>query len=333
MVGLFRPPEARRTCAIAGAQGLALRLPPAIRVLERGWLSSNNIVMTGPKDTVLVDSGYLAHAPQTLALVEHALVDQNLDARTLERLVNTHCHSDHMGGNAALQRRYRCHTSVPIGEAPLIERWDEEALLLSYADQRAERFQVDATIAAGDRLGMGGIDWVAIAAPGHDTHALMFHSPAERILISGDALWEDGFGVLFPQLYGRAGTFAETRGTLDSIAALDARLVIPGHGAPFEDVDAALERAYSRLHAFEEDPARLARHAARVMLTFSLLEKQRLPIASLPDYVERTGILRDINRRFLLLTPQHFAEWLVHELERARAAKREGEDLVPLIRP
>ena len=96
---------------------------------------------------------------------------------------------------------------------------------------------------------------------------------------------------------------------------------------------AALERAYSRLHAFEEGPARLARHAARAMLTFALLEKQRLPIASLPDYVERTGILRDINRRFLALTPQQFAEWLVRELERARAVKREGDSLVPLITP
>ena len=297
-------------------------------MLERGWLSSNNIVMTGPEDTVLVDSGYLAHAPQTLALVEQAL-----GGRELERLVNTHCHSDHMGGNAALQRRYGCHTSVPAGEAPLIERWDEDALLLSYADQRAERFRVDATIAAGDRLRMGGIDWVAIAAPGHDTHAFMFHSPGERILISGDALWEDGFGVLFPQLHGRAGTFAETRRTLDSIAALDVRTVIPGHGEPFDEVGAALERAYSRLHAFEEDPARLARHAVRVILTFALLEKQRLPLASLPAYVENTGVLRDINRRFFALTPQNFAEWLGHELERARAVKRDGEDLVPLITP
>lgn len=303
-----------------------MTLPPTLQVLERGWLSSNNIVMAGADGTVVVDSGYIAHAPQTLALIEHAL-----GGRKLDRLVNTHCHSDHMGGNAALQRRYGCHTSVPAGEAPLIERWDEDALLLSYADQRAERFRVDATIAAGDRLRMGGIDWLAIAAPGHDNHALMFYAREEQILISGDALWEDGFGVLFPQLFGHTGTFAETRHTLDSIATLEVRTVIPGHGEPFEEVDAALERAYSRLHAFEEDPARLARHAARVMLTFALLEKQRLPLASLADYVEHTGILRDINQRFLAMPPQHFAEWLVHELERVRAAKREGGDLVPLV--
>jgi glyoxylase-like metal-dependent hydrolase (beta-lactamase superfamily II) len=159
----------------------------------------------------------------------------------------------------------------------------------------------------------------------------MFHSPEERILISGDALWEDGFGVLFSALTGCASTFAETRSTLDSIAALDLRQVIPGHGKPFGEVDAALERAYSRLRAFEEDPARLARHAARVMLTFSLLDKRRLTLASLPDYVARTGILRDINRRFFALTPTDFAGWLVRELARARVIRREDGDLVPLV--
>ena len=303
-----------------------MRLPGSICVLERGWLSSNNIVMTGEEGTTLVDSGYIAHAPQTLVLVEYAL-----GGARLERLVNTHCHSDHMGGNAALQRRYACHTSVPAGEAPLIERWDEDALLLGYADQRAERFRIDAVIAAGERLRMGGLEWEAVAAPGHDTHALMFHAAEDGILISGDALWEDGFGVLFPHLFGRDATFAETRRTLDAIAALDARVVIPGHGAPFGDVDGALERAYSRLHAFEEDPARLARHAARVMLTFALLEKQRMPVSFLPEYVEATGILRDLNRRFFGLAPQRFAEWLVHELERTRAVARDGGDLVPLV--
>ena len=302
-------------------------------MIERGWLSSNNILMIGPEDTALVDSGYLAHAPQTLALVEHLLSARTPSARKLDRLVNTHCHSDHMGGNAALQRRYRAVPAFRSARHRSSNAGTRMRCCLPMRTSAPNAFGSMRASLRGDRLSMGGIDWVAIAAPGHDTHALMFHSPRERILISGDALWEDGFGVLFPQLSGREGTFAETRRTLDSIAALDVRLVIPGHGEPFEDVDSALERAYSRLHAFEEDPARLARHAARVMLTFALLEKQRLRVASLPDYVERTGILRDINRRFLALTPQHFAEWLVRELERARAARREGDDLVPLITP
>src|SRR5690606_25945662 len=72
-----------------------IRLPPSIQVFERGWLSSNNILFTGADGTALVDSGYVTHAPQTLALVRQVLA-----GRPLERLLNTHLHSDHCGGNA-----------------------------------------------------------------------------------------------------------------------------------------------------------------------------------------------------------------------------------------
>jgi glyoxylase-like metal-dependent hydrolase (beta-lactamase superfamily II) len=301
-------------------------LPPDIQVIERGWLSSNSVLLRDADAVDLVDSGYSAHAPQTLALLDHALAGHRL-----RQVVNTHCHSDHMGGNAAIKRTFGCPVSVPVGEAPMIAAWDDEALLLTYADQRAERFVHDATFAAGDVLRLGGRDWQVLAAPGHDTHAAMLYCAEARVLISGDALWENGFGVLFPQMFGRASCLAETHGTLDAIAALDVDTVIPGHGAPFTEVEAALERAYSRLHAFEEDPGRIGRHAAKVMLTFSLLEHRRLPLAGLPEYVERVGILRDLNHRYFAMTPARFADWLVHELERARAIRRVDGAIEPLV--
>lgn len=301
-------------------------LPDGVRVLERGWLSSNSVVLAGADGAALVDSGYLAHAPQTLALVAHAL-----GGARLARVVNTHCHSDHMGGNAALQRAHGCRTSVPAGEAPLVERWDEAALLLSYADQRAERFRIDDTFAPGDVLRLGALDWQVLAAPGHDPHAAMLYAPEARVLISGDALWENGFGVLFGALSGEAATFADTRATLDAIARLDVRTVIPGHGRPFADVAGALERAYARLAGYEQDLARLARHCAKVMLVFALLERRSMPLAGLEDYVARVPILRDINARHLGMTPRAYADWLASDLERAGAVERRGADLVPRV--
>lgn len=271
----------------------------------------------------MIDSGYGAHAPQTLALLERAL-----GGKELERLVNTHCHSDHMGGNAAIQRKYACRTSIPEGEAPLIDQWDEQALILAIADQQAERFRYDDTFRDGDTLDMGGLTWQVIAAPGHDAHAVMFHCPEERVLISGDALWESGFGVVFPQLFGRDTALAETRATLEKIAKLEVKAVIPGHGRPFGEVGAALERAFFRLEGYEEDIGRLARHCAKVMLSFSLIEKRSMPLAELPAYVARVPILAELNSRYLGMTPTNMAEWLASELERAGAARREEESLV-----
>ena len=70
---------------------------PGLQVFERGWLSANNILLTDSESATLVDSGYVSHQDQTIALIAHAL-----NGRQLDRLVNTHLHSDHCGGNAIL---------------------------------------------------------------------------------------------------------------------------------------------------------------------------------------------------------------------------------------
>ena len=294
-----------------------MNLPTGIQVIERGWLSANNIVLHAQGGATLVDSGYGSHAAQTLALLEHALQGQ-----ALARLVNTHCHSDHMGGNAAIQKKYRCRTSVPVGEAPLIDRWDEQALILAIADQRAERFRYDDSFGSGITMKMGEFDWQVIAAPGHDTHAAMFYSPGLRVLISGDALWENGFGAVFPQLFGRDTALRETRETLEGIARLGAEIVIPGHGRPFASVDSALERAFWRVESYEEDISRLARHCVKVAFSFALLEKRSMPLSEVPGYVGRVPILADINLRYLGMSDGDFTEWLVGDLERSGAVRR-----------
>jgi glyoxylase-like metal-dependent hydrolase (beta-lactamase superfamily II) len=309
---------------------MPLMLPSSMRVFERGWLSANNVLFTDDHQTVLVDSGYGLHAPQTVALLKHAL-----QGRPLDWLVNSHCHSDHMGGNAAIQRHWACRTSVPAGEAALIDRWDDTALVLAFADQRAEPFRYDDTFTEGDVLRMGGIDWQVIAAPGHDEHAVMFHSARERILISGDALWENGFGVVFgailPPPHYRPDALRETRETLQRIATLDIGTVIPGHGSPFNDAPAAIDRALSRIRGFEADPIRHARHAAKVMLSFALLDRQRIAIDHLESYVAGVPILQTLNERFLHLTTGQLTDYLVNDLKRAGAVKEENENLIPSI--
>jgi glyoxylase-like metal-dependent hydrolase (beta-lactamase superfamily II) len=302
-------------------------VPRSVQVFERGWLSSNNVLLRGADGAALIDSGYLTHAPQTLALVAHALGGERL-----ARLLNPHCHSDHMGGNRAVQDAHGCRTTIPTGEAPLVDRWDERELLLGFADQRAERFRYDDTLAPGETIHLGDIAWQVIGAPGHDPHAVMFFAPGDGILISGDALWEDGFGVVFPALFGDLRAFAQTRSTLEAIARLDVRTVIPGHGRVFADAARALERAFYRLDGYEEKPVRLARHCAKVMIVFALLVKQRMPLASLPRYCAELGIMRELNERHLHMTPDALAGWLVTELERGKAIARRGEDLVPLVK-
>ena len=261
-----------------------------MRVFERGWLSSNNVLFTGDAPA-LVDSGYVIHSAQTLALVRHAL-----DGRPLARLLNTHLHSDHCGGNGALQAAYGCHTAIPAGEAAKVAAWDEEALSFRATGQQCARFTYDALLAPGQRLELGGMAWQVLAAPGHDPHAVLLFCAREGILIAGDALWENGFGVIFPELDGEPG-FIEARATLDLIGTLDARVVIPGHGRMFADVAGALERAYSRLDYLSADPQRNAENAVKVLLKFLLLERQRVALAALPTLLAAIPVVGSAMRQ------------------------------------
>ena len=302
-----------------------VELPPQMHVFVRDWLSANHVVLRSPDGAVVIDSGYGKHAPLTLALVASRM---GLDGAPLATLVNTHCHSDHMGGNAALRRAYGCRIAVPAGEAPLVAAWDERRLLLDYCDQRAERFDVDEILEPGTMKLWGDLEWRLLAAPGHDMGALVFFNDEHGILISGDALWQNGYGFVMPPDIDPAALPA-TRATLETIAQLRARIVIPGHGEPFTEVDAALERAFRRTEAFEADPVKLARHAVKVVLVFALLDQERMPLASLPEYMARVGIYRDFNARFFRLPAATLAEQLVGELERVGAVRREEGYLLP----
>ncbi len=298
-------------------------LPPQIQVLERGWLSSNNVLFLEGERASLIDSGYVAHAAQTVALVRHAL-----GGRRLARLVNTHSHSDHIGGNAAVSQAFGCRIAIPAGIAPAVAEWDEAALLLEATAQSAARFAHDEEIAAGDEMELGGLTWQALAAPGHDMHALVFYNPERRILISGDALWRNGFGVIFSELMGTAPGLRATRETLEALSRLSIDVVVPGHGAPFADVDDALRQAFARLAAFEADGERLARHAVKVIFTFWLLERRSIAAADLAGFLAGVSLYRDVNARYFRQSFDELAEWLIRDLERAGAVRRERDRIV-----
>jgi glyoxylase-like metal-dependent hydrolase (beta-lactamase superfamily II) len=299
-----------------------------LTVLERGWLSSNNIIIhaaPGEPGAVLVDSGHAVHAEQTIALVRHALRGE-----PLARIVNTHLHSDHCGGNAALQRVFSAPIIVPPGNAEAVASWDTVRLTHATTGQRSERFTHAGTLAAGDSFGAGGRRWDALAAPGHDPFSLMLFDVQHGVLISADALWEDGFGVVFPEIDGEPG-FDDVGAVFDAIERLPVQVVIPGHGAPFTDVAAALARSRSRLASFKSAPERHARHAAKVMIKYHVMEERRIAHDTLLQWAAATPFLQTAWRRYGTRHSASPALWcalLIDDLVGAGVLAHEDEDVL-----
>ena len=300
-----------------------ITLPAGMHVFERGWLSANNILFTDGDKTLLVDSGYCTHSAQTLLLVEGTL-----GPRSLETLVNTHLHSDHCGGNLALQTRYPAMTTlIPPGHAAQVRDWDAVALTYLPTGQLCPQFQFDKTLQPGTSIQFGETSWEIHAAAGHDPHSVVFFEPVAKILISADALWENGFGVVFPELEG-ATAFSEVDATLDLIERLSPHIVVPGHGQVFFYGPHILELSRQRLNAFIKNPARHAHHAAKVLLKFKLLEIQRQSFQKFVQWGIETPYLLQIHTKFFgnMSAPL----WIIsvcEELIKAGVAKRDGLEI------
>ena len=298
-------------------------LPPEITVLERGWLSANNILFAGQHDTAIVDTGYCSHAAQTVALVQGGL-----GGRPLDRILNTHLHSDHCGGNAALQATWPgVITAIPPGQADHVRQWDAYALSYTPTGQDCPPFKADTLLQPGACVLLGDKPWQVHAAPGHDPHSVLLFNAQDRVLISADALWENGFGVVFPELEGE-DAFAEVAATLDLIESLAPRVVIPGHGPVFADAPRAIAVARQRLDGFVRNPLKHAQYAAKVLLKYKLLEWQQISLADLTAWTQTAPYFGQLHRRHFANQPE--AEWLqglVDELVRSGAAQRQGDVL------
>lgn len=305
------------------------------QVFERGWLSSNNILFFDDDGASLVDTGYCTHAAQTLALVEAALSNEKLTrknpAYSLKRIINTHLHSDHCGGNAALLEKYpHAELHIPALEAGIVSEWDEERLSYRATGQQCPRFMYTHTIEPNQQLVLGGQEWRCLAAPGHDPHSLMLFNDVSKTLISADALWEDGCGVIFPELRGEPG-FNEALATLDLIERLKPQQVIPGHGAPFSCVSEALSRARKRLYYLQEDAQRNAAHALRVLLKFKLLEAKQIKIKEVKNWLQRLEYFQVIHFRYYAnLSQETLLKNILERLLSSNAARTDGEILTNL---
>ena len=288
---------------------------PGLQVFERGWLSANNILFTDSESATLVDSGYVTHQAQTLSLVQNAL-----NGRKLDRLVNTHLHSDHCGGNNQLQTHYtQLETLIPPGEAKAVAIWDAEALSYEATGQLCPRFKFEGVLQAGQTLRLASLNWEVHAAPGHDPHSVILFEPTHKILISADALWANGFGVVFPELEG-VKAFHEVAQTLDLIESLKPLWVIPGHGAVFENIDAALEIARKKLDGFVQNPQKHGRYGAKVLLKYKLLELTEVDQIAFTAWASAVPYLQILHQT---QAPQmSIQEWLhdmLLDLERSKA--------------
>ena len=178
-------------------------------------LETNTYLVLNGKRAFVVDPGDGA---------EDILLRAKEEDATIEEVLLTHAHFDHIGGVAALQR-VGALVVMHRDDVPLISSFKNLAF---YAGRTVEKFLPDVTVAGGETLDVAGIAVKVLHTPGHTSGGVCYI--AEDVIFSGDTLFELSYGRTdFP-----TGSFKELKNSVvNRLFALKGEYrVLPGHGAP-----------------------------------------------------------------------------------------------------
>lgn len=164
-------------------------------------------------DDVVVDTGTGENFEYVLNSIKNAGFDL---ADDIKRIVNTHCHYDHTGGN----RFFNATISIHEIEAPALENADINATAAFMFGKRLEPTKVDFRLKEGDKIN----DFEVIHTPGHTAGGICLYDG--EILISGDTVFADGgFGR-----FDIGGDIRMLKDSIQRLSELDVKYLLPGHG-------------------------------------------------------------------------------------------------------
>jgi glyoxylase-like metal-dependent hydrolase (beta-lactamase superfamily II) len=279
------------------------RLPDWVVWRQRPFPNANLLLLPG-RQSAMVDSGFVGHAQET---AEWA----SAQAGPVALVVNTHWHSDHVGGNALLQHM-GAGIAASAPDADALARRDPGCCLAEYLDQPVAPYTVDESLEDGQLVTLGDTEWEVVRTPGHTPGHLALWQPEERLLVVGDALSDYDVGWVNLALDGPEAA-ATALASLQRLADLPARVLLPSHGPIPADPAAAHATALRRAQRRLDDPDGAVWYGARRIFAFALMIRGGIPRDQVESYLMARDWLVDA-ARLLRTEPAALATELVESM-------------------
>jgi glyoxylase-like metal-dependent hydrolase (beta-lactamase superfamily II) len=107
-------------------------------------------------------------------------------------LLNTHCHIDHVLGNAFVKETYKVNLLIHPEEEAVLKA--VEAYAPGYGFHLYEHQPPDGFLEDGDFITFGNQSFVVLSVPGHSPGHVAFYSESNRTLMGGDVLFYNSIG-------------------------------------------------------------------------------------------------------------------------------------------
>lgn len=151
------------------------------------FMENTYVLFDESGECVIIDPGcYERNEEEQLA---GFISEKNL---TVKKLINTHCHIDHVLGNAFVKRKF----GVPLYIHPL-EAHQLKAVKSyapNYGFARYQDSEEDSFINEGDTVSFGHQQLDVLFVPGHSPGHIALYHKESKVIIGGDVLFENSIG-------------------------------------------------------------------------------------------------------------------------------------------
>lgn len=307
-----------------------MTLPNWLEFFERPFPSANTVLVKGKKP-ILVDSGFGSDIPAT----KQWLFDKGVLPEKLSLLVNTHYHSDHVGGNSSLQEEFLLPVAAHRWEAGMVNSRDRETGTAQYLDQPIEPYQVNLLLDEGDQIDAGELRLEVIHTPGHTCGHVCLYEPTEQILICGDVLQSNDVGWINPFREGIGG-LQQAMTSVEKLQKLDIRQIVPGHGPVIDNPVQVLDAVLRRYEKWQTEPLKMAWHGCKRIFAYQLMIRNGMAEHELENYLLGCAWFYDYSHHFFNCTTEDFVQPFLSEMLRSGAAEWSNGKLMaktPYISP
>ena len=146
------------------------------------------IVFDKTKECVIIDPGcYTISEKDTLQ--KYISINNLIPVK----LINTHCHIDHILGNNFIAKTYDLELEMNANDMELIKSSNEIAQLYGFTDYEMSPLPKK-FLNEGDTLEFGNSQFKILFTPGHAPGHISLYSEKDGLLISGDVLFNNSIG-------------------------------------------------------------------------------------------------------------------------------------------
>ncbi len=166
----------------------AISMTHVAQLQYNGFQENTYVIYDASKECIIIDPGCYS-ASEKKDIVQ---LIENMGLKPV-RLINTHCHLDHVFGNAHIAKTFNLDLEIHKEEVPVLNAVGTVSQMYGFGEYEKSP-EPTKFLAEGDFIKFGNTQLKCLFTPGHSPGSLSFYCEASNFVIAGDALFYGSIG-------------------------------------------------------------------------------------------------------------------------------------------